>query len=251
VAASVSYDAASRTAQVTPAMALQEETPYRLMVDGVRDTSGEVQTERFTSTFSTVDIAPDPVSNLQATGAVREASLSWTLPPIGDLDQVIVRAAIGTTAPPSVTSGIDVYAGTGSSVTAFGLTEGSTYTFAVWVRDRSGKLSSPSAVTLTGSAVTISSSAKTVNHGSSVSLTGRLTRPDTGAAIAGEPVQLYARLAGSTTWSLVGTATSSSTGYLSLSHTPSVSTDYQWIYPGSTAYTGADSPLRAVRVRTR
>ena len=251
VAASVSYDAASRTAQVTPAAALQDETPYRLVVDGVRDTSGEVQTERFSSTFSTVDIAPDPVSNLQATGSVREASLSWTLPPIADLDQVIVRAAIGTTAPPSVTSGTAVYAGTGSSVTAIGLTEGSTYTFAVWVRDWSGKLSSPSAVTLTGSAVTISSSAKTLPSGSSVSLTGRLTRPDTGAAIAGASVQLYGRLEGSTTWSLVGTATSSSTGYLSLSHTPSASTDYQWIYPGSTAYTGADSPLRTVQVRVR
>jgi type VII secretion-associated serine protease mycosin len=251
VAASVSYDAESRTARVTPAVALRDETPYRLVVDGVRDTSGEVQTERFTSTFSTVDIAPDPVSNLQAAGALREASLSWTLPSIADLDQVIVRLAIGTTAPPSVTSGTAVYEGTESSVTAFGLTEGSTYTFAVWVRDRSGKLSSPSAVTLTGSAVTISSNMKTVTNGRSVSLTGRLTRPDTGAAIAGESVQLYGRLEGSTTWSLVGTATSSSTGNLSLSHQPSVTTDYQWIYPGSTAYTGADSPLRTVHVRTR
>jgi type VII secretion-associated serine protease mycosin len=251
VAASVSYDAASHTAQVTPAVALQEETPYRLVVDGVRDTSGEAQTERFTSTFSTVDIAPDPVSNLQATGALREASLSWTLPPIADLDQVIVRAAVGTTAPPSVTSGTDVYAGTASGVTAYGLTEGSTYTFAVWVRDRSGKLSSPSAVTLTGSAVTISSSAKRVAAGSSVTVTGRLTRPDTGAPISGAPVQLYARIEGATTWSLVGTATSSSTGDVSLTDRPSASVDYQWIYPGSTAYTGADSPLRTVQVRTR
>lgn len=251
VAASVWYDAGSRTARVTPAAALQADTPYRLVVDGVRDTSGETQTERFSSTFSTVDAAPDPVSNFMATGALRGASLSWTVPPIADFDQVIVRMATGTTVPSSVTSGTAVYAGTGSSVTVSGLTEGSTYTFGAWVRDRSGKLSSPSTVTLTGSAVTISSSVKTLTYGSSVSVTGQLTRTDTRAAIAGASVQLYGRREGSTTWSLVGTATSSSTGYLSLSHTPSASTDYQWIYPGSTAYTGADSPLRAVQVRTR
>jgi subtilisin family serine protease len=254
VAASVSYDAGSRTARVTPAMALPDETPYRLVVDGVRDTSGEVQTERFSSTFRTVnalDAAPDPVSDFTATGAVRQASLSWTVPQIADLDQVIVRRATGTTAPSSVTSGTAVYAGRESSVTVSGLTEGSTYTFRAWVRDQSGKLSSPSTVTLTGSAVTISSSVKTLTYGSSVSVTGRLTRPDTGAAITGASVQLYGRLEGSTTWSLVGTATSSSTGYLSLSQTPSASTDYQWIYPGSTAGTGADSSLQAVRVRTR
>jgi len=251
VPASVSYDAGSRTARVTPAVALPDETPYRLVVDGVRDTSGETQTERFTSTFTTVDTPPDPVSNFTATGAVREASLSWTVPPIPDLDQVIVRRATGTTPPSSVTSGTAVYEGTGSSVTVSGLTEGSTYTFRAWVRDRSGQLSSPSTVTLTGSAVTISSSVKTLSYGSSVSVTGQLTQPDTRAAITGASVQLYGRPEGSTTWSLVGTATSSSTGSLSLSHQPSATTDYQWIYPGSTAYTGADSPLRTVQVRTR
>lgn len=251
VQASVSYDAGSRTARVMPAVALQGDTPYRLVVDGVRDTSGETQAERFTSTFSTVDTAPDPVTNFMATGGLREASLSWTVPSIPDLDQVIVRRATGTTPPSSVTSGTAVYEGTGSSVTVSGLTEGTTYTFAAWVRDRAGKLSSPSTLTLTGSAVTISSSAKTLRYGSSVSITGQLTQPDTGAAITGASVQLYGRPEGSTTWSLVGTATSSSTGYLSLSHQPNASTDYQWIYSGSTAYTGADSPLRTVQVRTR
>ncbi|NYF56557.1 S8 family serine peptidase [Micromonospora purpureochromogenes] len=251
VAASVSYDAGSRTARVTPAAALPADTPYRLVVEGVRDTAGETQTERFSSTFSTVDAAPEPVSNFKATGAMRGASLSWTVPSIADFDQVIVRMATGTTAPSSVTSGTAVYAGTGSSATVSGLTEGSTYTFGAWVRDRSGKVSSPSTVTVTGSAVTISSSAKQVTYGSSVSVTGRLTRTDNRAGIAGASVQLYGRPEGSTTWSLVGTATSSSTGELSLSHTPSTSTDYQWIYPGATTYTGADSSLRTVQVRTR
>ncbi|MFI7522808.1 S8 family serine peptidase [Micromonospora globbae] len=251
VATSVSYDAGTRTARVTPTAALPVDTPYRLVVDGVRDTAGETQTERFSSTFRVSDTAPGPVTGFTATGAVRGASLSWTLPPIADLDQVIVRQATGTTPPSSVTSGTAVYAGTGSGVTVSDLAEGTTYTFRAWVRDLSGTLSSPSTVTLTGSALTIASSAKTVNSGRPVSLTGQLTRPDTGAPIAGAVVRLYARPEGTTTWTQVGTATSGSSGNLSLSHTPSVSTDYQWVYPGSTAYTGADSSAQTVQVRIR
>ena len=53
VTASVSYDAGSRTARVTPSAALPGDTPYRLVVDGVRDASGETQTERFSITFHT------------------------------------------------------------------------------------------------------------------------------------------------------------------------------------------------------
>ncbi|MEU1399583.1 S8 family serine peptidase [Micromonospora zamorensis] len=251
VTAFVSYDAGSRTARVTPAAALSAGTPYRLVVDGVRDTSGEIQTKRFSSTFGTADAALGPVSDFRATGALRAATLSWTVPSISDLDQVIVRRATGTTPPSSVTSGTAVYAGTGSSVLVSDLIEGSTYTFGAWVRDRSGRLSSRSTVTLAGSAVTISSSAKQVSYGRSVSLTGQLTRANTRAAIAGASVQLYGRTQGSAAWSLVGTATSNSAGGLSLSQTPSVSTDYQWSYGGSTAYTGAMSSLSTVQVRAR
>lgn len=251
VPASVSYDAATRTARVTPAAALRQETPYRLVVDGLRDTSGETQTERYTSTFSTVDVAPGTVGGLTATGAVRAVTLSWTLPEIPDFDQVIVRRATGTTAPASVTSGTGVYAGTGSSVTDSGLTAGTTYTYGVWVRDRAGMLSAPRTVTIAGSAVTISSSAKSLKGGASVSLTGRLTRPDTGAAITGAQVTLYGRPEGGTTWSPLGTATTDNTGSVALSQTPSVNTDYQWAYAGSTTYVGAESPLRSVTVHAR
>jgi hypothetical protein len=76
-----------------------------------------------------------------------------------------------------------------------------------------------------------------------------LTRPDTGAAISGAQVRLYGRPEGATAWSLVGTATSGGGGDLALSHTPSAGTEYQWIYPGSTEYTGTDSPVRTVQVR--
>jgi hypothetical protein len=55
---------------------------------------------------------------------VRAATLSWTLPPITDLGQVIVRMAAGNTAPSGPTAGTAVYAGTGSTATASGLAAG-------------------------------------------------------------------------------------------------------------------------------
>lgn len=248
VAASVSYDATSQTARLTPSTLLQDNTPYRIIVSGVRDTSGATQAERYTSTFRTTDYTPGPVTNFKAAGALRGATLSWTIPSITDLDVVIVRRATGTTPPASPTSGDAVYAGTLSSITVSGLVDGTTYTFRVWVRDRSGKVSSPSTVTLRGTSVSISSNTA-LTYGGAVSATGRLTRADTGAAIPGAPVQLYIRRKGTTTWSLLRTATTSSTGYVSYSHKPSWSLDYEWIYRGSTAYIGDVSLLRTVSVR--
>jgi hypothetical protein len=54
---------------------------------------------------------------------------------------------------------------------------------------------------------------------------------------------------GSTTWNLTSTRTSSSTGYVSFAHTPSVSVDYMWVYRGSTTFVGSSSALRRVTVR--
>ncbi|WP_146173978.1 S8 family serine peptidase [Saccharothrix carnea] len=250
VDASVSYDAATRTARVTPTAALEaDSTPYRLVVDGVRDTTGSLQAQRFTSTFSTADGTPGPVTGLTATGGVREAKLSWTLPPIHDLAQVVVRQATGPTPPSSITSGTGVYEGTGHEVTAPNLTAGTTYSFAVWVRDQSGKLSTPTTATLTGSSFTGTANAKSVNPGGSVTLSGRVTRPDTGAPITGVPVELHHRRTGSGTWTPAGTATTNGNGEVSLTHRPPSTTEYRWVHPGSTTFIGCDSPPTTVRVR--
>jgi hypothetical protein len=195
--------------------------------------------------------APPAVSNFKATGGVGSAALSWTLPPIIDLDQVIVRRATGTTAPSSPTTGTAVYAGTGSSVTVTGLASGTTYTFRAWVKDRSGKYSATApAVTLIGSKTTISSNLTALTYGSAVTVTGKVVRADTGAAITGAPVQLYGRRKGTTTWTLIATATSNSYGNLAYSHKPSWSLDYKWVYRNSTTYAGSESSLRALGVKT-
>ncbi|MGI5246061.1 FG-GAP-like repeat-containing protein [Dactylosporangium sp. CA-139066] len=147
VPATVTYDAATATAKVTPAASLQDNTPYRLVVAGVKDQAGAIQNEPFTSTFRTLDTAPAAVTNLQADGGT--GVVSWTAAAITDLDQVIVRAAAGTTAPDSVTAGIGIYAGAGTSVTTANLTKGTAYTFRAFTKDRSGKITSGPTVQMT------------------------------------------------------------------------------------------------------
>lgn len=250
VASTVSYDAATDTVTIKPAATLQDNTPYRIVVDGVADTSGERIFDPFTSTFRTVDTNPGAVTGFKATGANKAATLSWGLPSLSDLDQVIVRMAVGTTAPASVTSGTGVYAGTGTGVTVSNLAGGTTYTFRAWVKDRSGKYSPGVAATLAGVNVAVGSSTTALTYGGSVTVTGRLTRADNGAAIAATPVQLYARRKGSTTWSLIATPTTTSTGYLSYVHKPAWSLDYMWMYRGSSTFVGTTSAYRLVGVRT-
>ncbi|MFE9201941.1 hypothetical protein [Micromonospora sp. NPDC007230] len=222
---------------------------YLLNVRGV--TADGIRSISTSYGFKVEDLGPPAVSNFKATGGVGSAALSWTLPAITDLDQVIVRRAMGTAPPSSPTAGTAVYAGTGSSATATGLESGTPYTFRVWVKDRSGRYSATApAVTLIGSETTISSNLTALTYGSAVTVTGTVVRADTRAAITGAPVLLYGRRAGTTTWTLIATATSDSSGKLSYSHTPSWSLDYKWIYGNSTAYGGSESSLHALGVRT-
>ncbi|MBY8875992.1 hypothetical protein K7640_29615 [Micromonospora sp. PLK6-60] len=201
--------------------------------------------------FTVAALPPPPVTALKAIGGVGSAALSWTLPAILDVDQVIVRRATGTTAPSSPTSGTAVYAGTGRSVTATGLASGSTYTFRFWVRDRGGRYSTVApSVRLTGTRTTVGSNVTALAYGSAVTVTGKLVRADTGAAIGGAAVQLYGRRKGTTTWTLIATATSNSSGNLAYSHKPSWSLDYKWVYRNSTSYQGSESTLRTVGVKT-
>ncbi|PWU52823.1 hypothetical protein DLJ46_02285 [Micromonospora globispora] len=249
-AAVADVSVSGNTVTVSATAALQDNTPYRITVSGLKDSSGAAQTEKFSTTFRTVDLAPPAVGNLMAVGAFQAATLTWTLPAITDLDQVIVRSAAGTTAPSSATSGTAVYAGTGTSVTATGLVAGTTYTFRVWVRDRSGLYSAGPTVQLLGTGATITSNVTALTYGGTVTITGALTRKDTGAGLAGQPVQLYGKYKGTSSYTLIATVTSGTNGALTYSHKPAKGVSYEWLYRGSTAYTGSVSSLRTVTVAT-
>ena len=247
VPAAVTYDAAKRVATIKPTTPLYDNAPYRLLVSGVKDTSGATMGTAYTSTFRTADIAPPAAGGFKATGALRAATLTWTAPHINDLDRYIVRMAVGSTPPSSVAAGTAVYSGTGTSAKV-NLAQGTTYTFRIWVRDRSGRYSPAPSVRLVGTAETMASNRTSVTYGGSVTLSSKLIRKDSGAAISGVPVQLYWRRVGSSTWNLTATRTSSSTGTVSFVHKPTASVDYMWIYRGSTAYVGSSSALRRVTV---
>ncbi|GAA2490254.1 S8 family serine peptidase [Terrabacter carboxydivorans] len=250
VPAAVTYDGGTRTATISPSTPLHDNAPYRLTVSGVTDTSGATMGTAYSSTFQTVDVAPPAVGSFTATGGVRAAALAWTAPAITDLDRYVVRMAAGTTPPASPTTGTGVYSGTGTSVTVPNLVQGSTYSFRIWAQDRTGTLSAASTRTLVGTAETMSSNVTSLTYGGSATLTSRLTRRDTGAAIAGVPVQLSWRKVGTTTWNLLTTRTSSSTGTVSFTHKPSTSVEYLWTYRGSTGFVGSSSSVVRVGLRT-
>jgi len=248
VPATVSYDAARRTATVKPSTVLYDGAPYRLNVSGVKDTLSASMTTAYSSTFRTVDTAPPPVGAFRASGALRAATLTWTAPHLNDLDRYVVRMAAGTTPPATVTSGANAYSGTATKATV-SLAQGTTYSFRIWVKDRTGHYSASSWGRTVGTAASMTSNVTTVRKGYAVTLSGRVVRRDTGKGVAGATMQLYWRQVGTSTWKLTTTRTSSSTGAFSYAHRPAVSVDYMWVYRGSSALVGSSSALRRVTVR--
>jgi hypothetical protein len=248
VPATVTYDAVRRTATVKPSTRLYDWAPYRLLVSGVKDTSGASMTTAYTSTFRTTDLAPPAVGSFRATGALRAATLTWTAPYANDLDRYVVRMATGSTPPSSVAAGTSAYSGTGTKATV-PLAQGTTYSFRIWAKDRTGHYSPSSWGRLVGTAESITSNVTSVTRGYPVTVSGRLVRKDTGGPVAGATLQLYWRRVGTSTWTLTATRTSSSTGTFAYAHKPSASVDYMWVYRGSTALVGSSSALRRVTVR--
>lgn len=249
VPGSVSYDAGAKTAAFTPDAALADVTPYRLVVDGVRDSAGATQAERFTTTFTTVDEAPPAVDSFTARGGYKKADLSWTRPALGDFARVVVRMASGSTPPGSPTSGTEVYRGTGSSAQVTGLAAGTSYSFSVWIQDKGGKYSSAKKLTLVGTKVEASASPSTVSSGGTVKVSGKLLKAWAGTGIAGQDVVVYTRPKGGSTWYTVGTVTTSSSGSFSIGHVTTRSREYWVRYNGSADLMGSASSVRSVTVR--
>jgi hypothetical protein len=251
VPSTVSYDAATKKVTLTPSAPLQDNTPYRISVraGAVADTGGATFLTGYSSVFRTVDIAPPAVGGFDATGAYTTAALKWTLPAITDLDQVIVRRNAGTTPPGAPNTGTSVYGGTSPGVTATGLANATTYTFRAWVKDRSGKYSAPVQTQLVGTSATLTANTPAISYGGSVTLSGRVTRVDTLAPLAGVPVSLYGRTKNSSSWREITRVTTSATGTYSVAYKPTVSTVFAWGYNGSPDLLGSRTGGVTVEVR--
>jgi serine protease len=244
VGATVAYDAATKQAVLTPTAPLLDNAPYRIVVSGVQQAGG-TPLAPFSSVFSTVDLTPvAPV--FDATGAYNAATLAWKLAPMSDLDQVIVRRNVGSKAP-TLTTGTLVYAGTASSVKNTGLVQGTTYTWAAWVKDRSGKVSPVAVTQLFGMKSGIATTSTLVKYGSTITIKGSLLRIDN-KAYSGLPMYLYVRPKNVTTWKLLATLPTSSTGTVSYAYKPAVSSVFTISYFGNADLMGTRTPDITVNV---
>jgi serine protease len=216
---------------LSPTAPLLDNAPYRIVVSGVQEADGSALAP-FSSVFSTVDLVPAaPV--FDATGAYLAANLAWKFPtPISDLDQVIVRRNASSQVP-TLTTGTLVYAGTASAFKNTGLAQNTSYTFAAWVKDRSGKVSPAPAVTrLYGMKTGIAMSTTLLKYGGSLTIKGSTLRIDN-LVYAGLPVNLYVRPKNGTKFSLLAALKTSSTGNMSFVHKPTVSSVYMLTFPGN------------------
>lgn len=99
--------------------------------------------------------------------------------------------------------------------------------------------------------LTTSVSATAVTYGGKVTISGTLRRTDTGAGLGGKPVTLQQRAPGSSTWTTLTTATTSSTGHAAVTVTPSANRYYRFRYGGSFGTLPVTAAGRHVAVRQR
>jgi hypothetical protein len=241
VPATLAYNAGSKTVTITPSAPLGDNKPYRIVVDGVHDAGGHPQPWPYTLTFRTVDAAPTALAGFSVQGLTGAVRLGWSIP--GDLDQVIVRMAQGTTPPNSPTAGTAAYTGVESDVTVGGLTPGTTYSFAAFYKDRSGQTSPPRTATLFGTALSMEAAgSSTVSTASTLTFGSTLTRVDPAGPVVGQPVELRVTCRGRLSDEPVATVTTSGSGTVSAdTHQLVANCSYRWVLAGSSTFMGASS----------
>lgn len=107
-----------------------EKKQYQTLIDGA-------------TTSATPNIGPAQVTNFQVTGSGSSPVLSWTNPTDDPLyHETVVIQKVGS-APTSLTDGIEIYRGTGTTVTAIDLVRLEEYYFAVFTVDEVGSHRSP------------------------------------------------------------------------------------------------------------
>lgn len=187
--------------------------------------------------------APTTVTGLAAAPADSRVTLTWTNPADADFAGVTVVQKDGTTAPATTADGTTRYTGTGQSVTVTGLTNGASYSFAVFTRNTAGDVSSPA--TLTSSPVpalvtdiVASVSPGTVAYGTPQVVTAVLTRSDTGEPLSGEAVDFYRKAPGQSSFVKLGRIMTNTAGIVRYAP-PALPTNFQWYlqHPG-TPYLG-------------
>lgn len=234
---------------IDPTAPLQDNTPYRIVINGVRNSEGALPSANFLSTFRTTNLAPAKVNGFAGRGAQPRAYLGWGAPNITDLSHYVVRAGTGNSWPTCGTCGYPIYSGAGTTVLTQPLANTATHNFRIWVVDRSGRWSPGADLRLAGTRFSTTYSTTQLTYGQTVTIGGRLNRTDNGALVTGVPVTLWGRQKGAPSWVALRTTNSSSAGTVSFTHRPNASTDYQLRYVGAPGVLGSVGGIIPVGVR--
>jgi hypothetical protein len=193
-------------------------------------------------TPATTPTAPQGVHATAGDGSV---TVSWTAPTSSGgapITSYRVRLNGGTPVVKSASS---------TSAVIVGLTNGTSYTATVVATNAKGDSPAGSAAPVVPKYVvtgTIARSTSAVTYGGAVTVSGRFTRSG-GSALAGRTVRVYAKTYPATTYHVVATLTTSSTGSWATSQKPGRATTYYASFAGDAADGVRNTAGVAVAVR--
>jgi hypothetical protein len=181
-------------------------------------------------------VAPGPVTSLTATPAASEVALSSALPDDLDRAGVVVRYAVGATAPTTVTDGQAAGRAPSGDAVVKRLLPDTTYSFAVFAVDWSGNAGPAATVSVTTphqvrTTFRTRSSAASVVYGRTVVESARLIREDTGQPAPDQLVQLFGHTNGQAD-RLLATARTDRYGLVTFVRRPLVTAAYTLVYNG-------------------
>lgn len=182
------------------------------------------------------------VGSLAPHGSALGTSLSWNAPAWSGagITSYRVRRSDGN---------VRSYPSTSRSATYPTLPSGSVFTFTVQAIGPHGEVGASATTKVVRTRSGLSTSSSRVIKGRSVTLSAKLVRADSGAAVGGRSMVFQRRLVGSTSWTTVGTRSTSSTGIARLSVTMKAAADFRVRFAGSGPWVGSASSTRRVTVR--
>jgi hypothetical protein len=220
---------------------------FRIVGDGTPPATAGHGWSLYDVAFVRCDAAqpPSAPTSVTATGGLGTATVKWqppATPGVAPLDGYTVTVNPGGQ---TYDVGPDV---TSKSIT--GLSNGTTYTFSVTAKNVAG--TSPAASKKLVGTKIYSSAPKVITYGSSAKISGKAVREDTGAGLYNHTVKLQARKNGTTTWSTLAYAKTTSGGAYSFTRKPTSNYDFRVVYSsGNGSYLGSMSAERTVLVRTK
>ncbi len=188
---------------------------------------------------------PTAPRNLSARGLVGGATLTWTPPSYtgsGITGYRITRSDGITTQVPA----------TSRQATLTKLPAGRPITFTVTALNRSGAPGAKTSATLQPTSVTIRPSTRRVKKWQAFTITGRLVRAGTTTGVARHTLLLERREPGTASWQRVytdGRTLTRSDGTIRWTTSQRRTYDYRAMFPGTTRWFGARSPIVRVSLR--